>query len=235
MTTEVRFTVRQSESLVFEAIRVNRNWYLIFKRLFDIIISILILPFLLVLMAAIAIAIRIDSPGSPIFVQERIGKDGRRFRMYKFRTMRHDHDPRLDRDFMQAFVVGQNVINDQNHNGAYFKPTKDENVTRLGRVLRKTSLDETPQIFNIIKGEMSLIGPRPNLPWEVEKYQDWHYERLAVLPGITGLAQVQGRSCISFDHIVRFDIEYIQTLSLKNDLRILWKTVATVLDGTGAG
>ncbi len=235
MTTEVRFTVRQNESLVLEAIKVNHNWYLILKRILDITICILILPFILVLMAVIAIAVRIDSPGSPIFVQERIGKDGRRFRMYKFRTMRHDYDPQLDRAFMQAFVVGQNVINDQNHNGAYFKPTKNEHVTRLGRVLRKTSLDETPQIINILKGEMSLIGPRPNLPWEVEKYQDWHYERLTVLPGITGLAQVRGRSCITFDHIVRFDIEYIHNLSIKSDLQILWKTVATVLNGSGAG
>jgi lipopolysaccharide/colanic/teichoic acid biosynthesis glycosyltransferase len=115
--------------------------------------------------------------------------------------MRHDHDDRRDRDFMQAFVAGQlNQI--VPHNGAaVYKAVRKSDLTRVGRLLRKTSLDELPQIYNVMRGEMSLVGPRPNVPWEVDKYLLWHYERLEVLPGITGLAQVYGRSNLTFDKI----------------------------------
>lgn len=187
-----------------------------------------------VLFVLIALAIVIDSPGSPLFIQDRIGKQGRRFRMYKFRTMRYNHDDSHDRVFMQAFVTGQLHQSAPNNNSAVFKAAKKGDITRLGRYLRKTSLDELPQLINVLKGEMSIIGPRPNVPWEVEKYLDWHYERLNVLPGITGLAQVYGRSNINFDRIVRYDIEYTRKLSLSMDLWILWRTAVTVFTGHGA-
>ena len=187
------------------------------------------------MMGIIAIAIVLDSPGSPLFVHERVGKYGRRFRLYKFRTMSQSYDARRDRDFMQAFVIGQLGISDLVNNEAVNKPIKKENITGVGRILRKSSLDEVPQIINVLKGEMSLVGPRPNVPWEVEKYQDWHCKRLEVLPGITGLAQVRGRSNISFDEIVNHDIEYVQKQSLVLDLKILWWTVKAVISGRGAG
>ena len=115
-----------------------------------------------------------------------------------------------------------------------FKPFDKNHVTPIGRILRKTSLDELPQLINVLKGQMSLVGPRPNVVWEVEEYKGWHKERLEVLPGITGLAQVKGRSGILFDEIVEYDIEYIENQSLMLDLKILWWTFAAVLVGKGA-
>lgn len=186
------------------------------------------------IMAIIALIIVLDSPGSPIFIQERVGKDRRRFRLYKFRTMRSDYDPTADCQFMQAYVAGQ--LDDSNDElDAHFKPIKKRDITRVGRVLRKSSLDELPQLFNILKGEMSLVGPRPNVPWEVDAYRDWHNERLAVLPGITGLAQVHGRSNIPFDEIAQYDIDYVHNCCLGMDLRIIWQTFWTVLTSKGAG
>lgn len=187
--------------------------------------------------ATIALIIVLDSPGSAFFVQERVGKNGRLFRLYKFRTMRIDHDGRHSRAFMQAYVAGQLPDNFEDIEGqdVGFKPIKRKDITRVGRFLRKTSLDELPQIINVLKGDMSLVGPRPNVPWEVEAYHDWHYERLNVLPGITGLAQVHGRSNITFDEIVHHDIDYVKNLSLKMDLYILWRTFQFVLTTEGAG
>lgn len=188
---------------------------------------------LLVIMGIIAIAIVWDSPGSPFFLQERVGKDRRRFRMIKFRTMWRDYDDRSDRAFMQAFVAGQ--LGGEEGQTVIHKPLRKENITRVGRFLRKASLDELPQIINILKGEMSLIGPRPNVPWETEAYEEWHFERLKVLPGITGLAQVHGRSCLSFDQIAAYDVKYVRNVSLRLDLWILWRTVWVVAFGKGAG
>jgi lipopolysaccharide/colanic/teichoic acid biosynthesis glycosyltransferase len=133
---------------------------------------------------------------------------------------------------MRAFVNGE--IDQVESEKVVFKPFRESQVTRTGRLLRKTSLDELPQILNVLKGEMSLIGPRPNVSWEVEAYKEWHRERLNALPGITGLAQVNGRSCISFDRIVEYDIEYIENQSLRMDLQILWLTVRSVIRADGA-
>jgi lipopolysaccharide/colanic/teichoic acid biosynthesis glycosyltransferase len=233
-----------------------RRGYQIAKRVMDVTLCLLALPVALLFMAVCALLIRIDSPGPVIFIQERIGKGGRRFRMYKFRTMRHSLDDGSHRAFMKAYVNGQiggngdgkddrfrgvliespaNVKIGTNGNGkSVYKPLRTSQVTRVGRILRRTSLDELPQIFNVLKGEMSMVGPRPNVPWEVEEYRGWHHERLEVLPGITGLAQVRGRSAISFDSIVEYDIEYVEKQSMKMDLKILWWTLSTVLLGTAA-
>jgi len=234
----------------------HQRLYQAVKRMLDIIIIVAMLPVTLPLMAICVIAIRLDSPGPALFIQERIGKGGRPFQMYKFRTMQHKLDDTLHRAFMKAFVNGQVGGNDNgngkgedihnaftrafvnaqfgtNGNGTY-KPFHDSQVTRVGRLLRKTSLDELPQILNVLKGEMSLVGPRPNVPWEVEEYQPWHHERLEVLPGITGLAQVKGRSSIGFDTIVRYDIEYVGMQSILLDLKVLWWTFSAVVNGTGA-
>ncbi|MDY7076062.1 MAG: sugar transferase [Chloroflexota bacterium] len=236
-----------------------RRVYQIAKRMMDLILCLLLFPLILPLMALCVLAIRISSPGPAIFVQGRIGKGGRLFRMYKLRTMHHNLDDSFHRAFMRAFVTGQ-IGNDEGKNGRngnfprafknafvssqsgnngngkqkIYKPIQRSQVTWVGRILRKTSLDELPQIINVFKGEMSLVGPRPNVPWEVEEYRSWHNERLEVLPGITGLAQVRGRSGISFDHIVEYDIEYLENQSLVLDLKILWWTLITALLGTGA-
>jgi lipopolysaccharide/colanic/teichoic acid biosynthesis glycosyltransferase len=233
-----------------------RRGYQIAKRVMDVTLCLLALPVAFLLMAVCALLVRIDSPGPVLFIQERIGKGGRRFWMYKFRTMRQSLDDSFHRAFMQAFVSGQiggngdgkdgrfrgvliespaNVKIGTNGNGKQvYKPIRASQVTRVGRILRKTSLDELPQIFNVLKGEMSVIGPRPNVSWEVEAYRGWHHERLEVLPGITGLAQVRGRSAISFDSIVEYDIEYVEKQSLTLDLKILWWTFISVFLGTAA-
>jgi lipopolysaccharide/colanic/teichoic acid biosynthesis glycosyltransferase len=203
--------------------------------MFDLTLCLVSLPLAIVVMAVIGLMIFLDSPGPILFVQERIGCGERRFRIYKFRTMKRDCDDRSSREFMQAFVTGQINQDDGSDNQAMYKPKRRDQITRVGRILRRTSLDELPQIFNVLRGEMSLVGPRPNVPWEVEVYRGWHNERLEVLPGITGLAQVRGRSGISFDNIVQYDIEYIEKRSLKLDFQILWWTLLLVIQGRGAG
>lgn len=213
--------------------RSERDRYLPYKRVMDVTICLLALPFLLVLMGLIVVLIVLDSPGSPFFVQGRIGKDGRPFRMYKFRTMRADYRGDKDQAYMRAFVAGQ-TIEREGGQDAINKPIRTQDITRVGRILRKASLDELPQIFNVLGGDMSLIGPRPNVPWEVECYKEWHLERLAVLPGISGLAQVQGRSTLTFDEIAAYDIEYVRTMSLATDMTILVDTVRSVFSGKGA-
>jgi lipopolysaccharide/colanic/teichoic acid biosynthesis glycosyltransferase len=213
-------------------VKLYKPYYRTIKRVLEIILCLLLAPFLVPLFLAIAVAIKLGSPGPIFFVQERIGKGGRSFKMIKFRTMHHNLDTSAHRAFMKAFVNGQI----QEDNGkTVFKPFEQNQVTRVGRLLRKTSLDELPQLINVFKGEMGLVGPRPNVPWEVEEYRAAHQERLEVLPGITGLAQVRGRSGITFDEIVQYDIEYIEKHCLTLDLKILWWTFASVLFGKGAG
>jgi lipopolysaccharide/colanic/teichoic acid biosynthesis glycosyltransferase len=229
------------------------------KRVVDIVFSVLAMGLGFPILVACAIAIRLDSAGPILFVQERIGKDGRRFNIFKFRTMQHDLDDSRHRAFVKAFVngkIGNEADRSQDNHvesgldatDGLFKtasprqqsdskaqqvniPIQEPQVTRVGRILRKTSLDELPQILNVVRGEMSLVGPRPNLPWEVEEYKSWYRERQSVLPGITGLAQVNGRSSISFDRIAQYDLEYIETRSLLTDLEIMWRTVWVVIQG----
>ena len=217
-------------------VRLTRRQYQRLKRVFDLVVCLALLPFLLVLMALIAVVIRLDSPGSPFFVQERVGIRGRRFKVYKFRSMWKNHSQVRDKAFMQAYISGK-TGDERSRDGkvARYKPIHQDDLTRVGRFLRKASLDELPQIINVIRGEMSLIGPRPNVLWEVDAYSPWHYERLNALPGITGLAQVMGRSDISFDQIARYDIKYVRYQEIRMDLWILWQTVRSVLDRSGAG
>ena len=212
-------------------VKLYKPLYQTTKRILDLTFCLVAMPFILPLGLIIAILIRLGSSGPILFVQERIGKGGRRFKMFKFRTMHHHIDRDTHRVFMKAFINGQASAKDEHQ---VFKPFDKSQITFIGRILRKTSLDELPQLINIFRGEMSLIGPRPNVPWEEEEYKGWHKERLEVLPGITGLAQVRGRSGILFDEIVQYDIEYIEKQSLGLDLRILWWTFASVLMGRGA-
>lgn len=204
------------------------------KHILDLTLCVIALPFVLPLMGVIALAILIDSGRPVIFVQERIGRGGKRFWMYKFRSLRQDHCQTHDREFMRAYIQG-NLASKDGGKPVIHKPFEPTQVTRVGRVLRKTSLDELPQLFNVLRGEMSLVGPRPNVPWEVEVYRIWHIERLEELPGITGLAQVRGRSGLAWDQMARYDIEYIRNKSIWLDLKIMWWTLASIVRGRGAG
>jgi lipopolysaccharide/colanic/teichoic acid biosynthesis glycosyltransferase len=220
----------------FRPLSLSHQQYQWLTRLAGLIFCLLILPILALPMALIALAIVIDSPGAPIFSQERAGYRGHRFKMYKFRTMYSDHDDPEYRAFMRSFVAGENPEGaEEGDRVAKFKPIQRSDVTRVGRILRKTSLDELPQIFNVIKGDMRLIGPRPNVLWEVEAYKPWHHERLDAIPGITGLAQVMGRSEISFDVIARYDIQYVRNQALELDFWIVLESFKAIIGGNGAG
>lgn len=212
------------------SVKLYKPYYQTVKRIMEITICLVTAPLVLLVGGVIAILIRLESPSPIFFVQERVGKGGRRFNMIKFRTMYTDVDRNTHQHFIKAFVNGKV----KGEEARVFKPFPPNHVTRIGRILRKTSLDELPQVINVLKGEMSFVGPRPNIPWEYEEYRGWHKERLEVLPGITGLAQVRGRSGIPFDRIVEYDIEYIEKQSLKLDLQILWWTFSSVLFGRGA-
>jgi lipopolysaccharide/colanic/teichoic acid biosynthesis glycosyltransferase len=196
------------------------------KRALDFALALVGLVLLSPVLAAIAVAIKLDSPGPVIFAQERMGKDGKRFTCYKFRSMVHNHGKEeLHRAFSRDYVNG-------NHTGrTIFKPPHEDVVTRVGRFLRKTSLDELPQLWNILKGEMSFVGPRPLVTYEMEAAAPWQHRRLEALPGLTGLVQVSGRSTLTFDEMVRLDIYYIEHSSLWLDLKILLKTIPVVLSG----
>jgi exopolysaccharide biosynthesis polyprenyl glycosylphosphotransferase len=196
---------------------------LVLKRAIDLVLILLAAPVLVPLAAVIALAIKCDSPGPAIFKQQRAGKKGRLFVAYKFRTMVVDAEAR------KADLAWLNEAD-----GPIFKIRNDPRMTRLGRFLRRSSLDEIPQFWNILRGEMSLVGPRPQLPEEVAKYEEWHYRRLEVKPGLTGFWQVLGRSDTSFDEMVRLDIYYAENWSLGMDLRILLETIPAVLSGKGA-
>jgi lipopolysaccharide/colanic/teichoic acid biosynthesis glycosyltransferase len=223
----------------------TRARYRVSKRAGDLVIASLLLLVTLPLMAIVALAIKLDRDGPAIFRQRRIGgrcvrtPDGptwqiRPFVLYKFRTMRVDADPSLHREYMAAYLAGDDDrlgrMRPGRRDGESFRPD-DPRVTRVGRILRKISLDELPQLWNVIKGDMSL---RPPLPYEVEMYREHQFQRLACPPGLTGLAQVKGRSGIRADDLVRLDIEYIHTCSFWLDLKILLLTLPAVLTGKGA-
>lgn len=161
---------------------------------------------------------------------------GMPFGIYKFRSMYVNSEVSLHRRFVERFIKGQTAESGDGPNSGSlkFKLERDPRVTRVGRILRRTSLDELPQLFNVLKGEMSLVGPRPPIPYEVEQYEQWHKERLSVLPGITGLWQVRGRSQVSFDEMVRLDLHYVEHMSIALDVKILALTPWAALSGKGA-
>lgn len=193
------------------------------KRLIDIVASGAVLVLSVPVIAVLALLIRLESPGAPILVQERVGKGGRHFRCLKLRSMSSDAadlQPQLER------------LNEAG--GLIFKMRSDPRVTRVGRFMRRLSLDELPQIWNVFRGDMSLVGPRPPLPSEVERYESWHRRRLEVKPGLTGIWQVSGRSDLPFDEMVMMDLYYVDNWSVTLDIKILIRTSIAVLRGKGA-
>lgn len=206
------------------------------KRGIDIIGSCLILLILSPVLAVIALLIKLTSKGPVIFGQERLGEFGKHFKCLKFRTMYANNDSKIHRDYVQNFISGKAEQKEKSNAGpAIYKITNDPRVTSIGKFLRKMSLDEFPQFWNVLRGDMSLVGPRPPVAYEFEVYDFWHRRRvLEVKPGITGLWQVSGRSRTSFDDMVRLDLQYCQNWSLWLDLRILLATPRAVLMGDGA-
>ena len=215
---------RQEQRTIYDAI----------KRGLDVIGSLTLLLMLSPLLLLIVVLLKLTSRGPVIFRQVRIGQMMKPFKMFKFRTMYLDADPRLHHEFVSSFINASGRIHEPGPNG-FFKLTDDPRVTPLGRILRKTSIDELPQLWNVLRGDMSLVGPRPALRYELEQYKPWHRRRvLEARPGITGLWQVAGRSRTTFDAMVRLDLRYARTRSLWTDLKILLATPAAVISGKGA-
>lgn len=206
------------------------------KRAMDVVGSLLILTVCCPLLLIIAFAIKVSSKGPALFRQRRVGQYGRSFMFLKFRSMYVDNDPTAHREYVTKLISGTADGEIRNGKGeGIYKLTNDKRVTPIGKILRRTSLDELPQFVNVLRGEMSLVGPRPAIPYEVAKYQTWHRRRvLEVKPGMTGLWQVNGRSRVKFDDMVRLDLQYARSWTPWLDLKILMQTPRAVVLGTGA-
>lgn len=208
---------------------------LIMKRAMDIVGSSCALLIGAPLLLGIAIAIKLTSEGPVLFRQTRHGQDGAAFTFLKFRSMHVRNDPAIHREFVKKLIAGQQEGNSSPGSLAQvFKLTNDPRITRVGGWLRRSSMDELPQFINVLKGDMSLVGPRPPVTYELERYEPWHHRRLDVKPGLTGLWQVKGRSKTTFNEMVRMDLEYVQNWSLWLDVKILLRTPVAVLMGDGA-
>ncbi len=240
MERGVNLTITSGKNPQFKG--AQKPAYFLLKRLFDISVSLGVLLATFPILAIIYILIKLDSPGSPIFVQERVGTkltriNGKRvwtqrnFNMYKFRTMKTNSSSDLHQKFIKAYIEGDNdlmeSINQQKADEkGKFKISDDPRITKLGKFLRKTSLDELPQFWNVLKGEMTIVGPRPPLPYEVALYRPYHFKRLNTKQGITGYWQVNGRNSTTFEEMVKLDDEYITKQSFFLDLKILFQTFA---------
>jgi lipopolysaccharide/colanic/teichoic acid biosynthesis glycosyltransferase len=206
------------------------------KRMMDVTGSLILLAMLSPVFFFIAAAIKLTSGGPVLFRQQRIGEHGTPFTFLKFRSMYVNNDSSEHKEYVRQLIAGQAAKHPANGNAdGVFKLTNDSRITRVGSFLRRTSLDELPQFVNVLRGEMSLVGPRPPVPYEVAAYATWHRRRLLeAKPGITGLWQVQGRSRVSFDEMVRLDLRYARQSSPWLDLKILWQTPKAVIAGDGA-
>ena len=215
-TSNENITVKSSESFSNQQIQVNNNkHYLKSKRLLDFVLALLGVIILLPLFVLLAFVIKIENRKGPIiFKQIRVGKNGKKFCMYKFRSMV------CNAEDLKVLLLDQNEVT-----GPVFKIKQDPRVTKVGQFIRKTSLDELPQLFNVLKGDMSLVGPRPPLPEEVLKYTSYEIQRLSVTPGLTCYWQVSGRSNISFDRWVELDLKYIKERNLFIDIKLIFKTI----------
>ena len=206
--------------------------YLRAKRLLDIAFTLLIAPFVLLVGIVVAICIKLDSKGPVFFRQKRIGQDGVEFQMLKFRSMYVNSDQMAHREKIIQYMNGQKLNNDSTGAMSY-KDVRDPRITRVGRFIRKTSLDEIPQFWNVLCGKMSLVGPRPPLPYEVELYSPYERLRLVGKPGLTGTWQVYGRSRVTFQNMVEMDIEYLEHQSVLTDIKLIFLTVPVMIFARG--
>lgn len=223
--------------------RIASVLHFVLKRLLDVFGASILLLILMPLFVFVAIAIKLDSTGPIFFVQERVGAKRTRssgevawrmrtFPMLKFRSMADGSDPRLHQEYIKEFIRGRPALVENGRN--HFKIANDPRVTRIGALIRKTSIDELPQLINVLKGEMSLVGPRPVPLYEAENYLPWHNERLASLPGITGYWQVFGRGRVDFDEMIRMDVHYVRQQSMWLDIKLMILTIPAVVRGVGA-
>jgi exopolysaccharide biosynthesis polyprenyl glycosylphosphotransferase len=229
-------------NLLFQApvIRVRRSLEQpsshLFKRVFDVAGSMLLLTLASPLIAALAIAIKLSSPGPVFYTQVRVGRFGVPFRFYKFRSMRAGNDSSEHAEYVRSFIAGEAEGAAMDDEGRpVYKIVDDPRITRVGRIIRKYSLDEIPQFLNVLRGDMSLVGPRPPLPYEVESYEQWHMTRLSVPPGVTGMWQVEGRSRVTFDEMILQDLMYAKNMRLLVDIELCLRTVPAALLGYGGG
>ncbi len=221
MTTEVAH--------IQNAININSS-YLRAKRVLDITFTLLFSFFILLVGVLVAVLIWYNSPGSIIFRQKRVGLNGVEFDMYKIRSMYENSDDAIHRQAIEKYMDSQVLTGDADRP---YKLDDDPRVTRVGRFIRKTSLDELPQFWNVLRGEMTLVGPRPPLPYEVELYSPRDRLRLSGKPGLTGPWQVYGRSCVTFEEMVEMDIAYLQRQSIWEDIKLITLTVPVMIDGRG--
>lgn len=205
------------------------------KRALDLVAASLGLIVAAPFAAVISLLIKLSSPGPVLFKQERIGRDGAPFMFYKFRSMAVGNDDSAHRQYIKLFIEGrEEELKKLQGRKKLYKMTCDDRVTPVGKFLRRTSLDELPQLLNVLKGEMSMVGPRPHLGYEVDLYKDWHRRRLQGIPGITGWWQIHGRSRVPFDKAVEMDIWYLERQSLILDIRIMLRTITKAIVGRGA-
>jgi len=217
------------QTAAVQSINIHPN-YLRAKRALDILFTLLIFIPLCIVIAIVAVCIRLDSKGSIFYRQKRIGQNGVEFEMLKFRSMYENCDDTLHRLAIQKYMEGQKLAEDATTS---YKQVDDPRITRVGRFIRKMSIDELPQFFNVLQGDMTLVGPRPPLPYEVEKYGSYDWLRLSGKPGLTGPWQVYGRSQVTFQSMVKMDIDYLQRQSLREDLKLIALTVPVMITGRG--
>jgi lipopolysaccharide/colanic/teichoic acid biosynthesis glycosyltransferase len=248
MQGDIKITATQiSDHIDIRPVIEHRNFYYFLKRVFDFVIALIALLLLSPLIALVAIMIKLDSSGPIIFTQERIGAKRRffnhitywektSFRCYKFRSMVCNADSSLHKSYVRALIDNDcdSMVKLQGDNTQERKLVHDPRITRAGKILRKFSIDEIPQFYNVLKGDMSLVGPRPAIPYEVEMYKPRHLQRLYAQPGITGLWQVTARSTASFDEMINMDIQYIKRQSFWLDILIIIKTPLAVISCKGA-
>ena len=210
-------------------IRINPG-YLRRKRIVDLSLTLLLAPFLLLAAAVVVLLIRLDSPGPVLFRQKRLGANGSEFTMYKFRSMYANCDEAAHRQAIKEFIQGK-ALNSNTIRS--YKLEGDPRITRIGRFIRATSLDELPQFWNVLRGDMTLVGPRPPIPYEAAYYNEYHWLRLSGKPGLTGLWQVYGRSRVKFQEMVEMDITYLQQQSIWQDLKLIILTLPIMCKGHG--
>jgi len=226
-SSEMKARTRESGQLLVR----GKPFFL--KRVLDLVFASLILVVLSPLLLLVMLAIKIGSPGPVFHRQMRLGQKGKPFRFYKFRSMHVDTDEGRHRSYVKSLIKAGRPYEVDENGKPFFKISDDGRITRMGKLIRKYSVDEFPQLLNVLEGEMSLVGPRPPLPHEYEDYSDWHRKRLDGTPGITGLWQVNGKNTVPFEKMVQLDIYYLKNWSLWLDVKIILRTIPTMLRGEG--